>query len=107
MSYSDSLENLTTDDMVIAEANSFGDLDVAEMVSGHKFADTISAALYMLCGNGFEDDFIGNEFAGGWVTRIGRYVLLEDSQGFVNTRTYDSPMLASWAMDDIRRDMNG
>jgi hypothetical protein len=102
-----SLENLTTDEMVIAEAESISSLATDELVTGHKFADKLSAALYLLSTSGFDDDFIGNEFAGGWVCRIGRYVLLEDSQGFVNTRTFDSVMHANWHMDDIRRDMNG
>lgn len=107
MDYSNSLDNLVTDDDVIREAEAISEMPIGELrYRGDKFADELSAALYTLSMNGFDDDIIQDNHAGGFVTRIGRYVLLCDGTGFVNTRTYDKVHQAVWAMDDIRRDMN-
>jgi hypothetical protein len=101
--HSDSLENLTNDAMVIEEAEAITGLSMAQEV-GTKFADKLSAALYYLSLDGFSDD-IANCDSGDYVERIGRYILLCDSQGFVNTRTYADVYQAHTAFTFLLRDM--
>jgi hypothetical protein len=72
-----------------------------------KFSDKLSMALWTISGHGFDDDSIPSPSDdGSYVLRINRFVVLCDTQGFVNTRPYDKVQHARWAMDDIRRDMN-
>jgi len=88
----------------LAEELNGGSFD--DMVTGHKFADKLSAALWIITGHGIDDDSISDEDHGTYVVRYDRFILLSDSQGFVNCRVNDNVQHARWAMDDIRRDMN-
>jgi len=93
---------------IIKHATDLNGAPLDDMVSGHKFDDQLSAALYILCGNGFADDEITNSETNdtGWLARVDRFVVLEDTQGFVNTRTFDTAQHAIWHMSDVRRDLN-
>jgi hypothetical protein len=92
---------------LVKELSDGTDIDTMWDQTISKYADKLSLALWVIAGHGLDDDSIYSEGGdGSSVFRINRFVVLQDSQGFVNTRPYDKVQHAQWAMDDIRRDMN-
>lgn len=55
----------------------------------------LATALDVIAGHGFADDQGSLNDSGDYVTRIGRFLLWTDSQGFIDCETFDSDDLAS------------
>jgi len=98
-------QHIVTEQSIIGHAIELNGGPIDNMVTGHKFNDKLSAALYVIAGHGFDDDIISDPDHGDSATRIDRFVMLISTTGFVDTRTFDTPEHAKWHMDDIRRDM--
>lgn len=94
-----------TEQDIIREAEALSGLTLDEMYSPTKFADPFSAALWTLTLESYEDDKYSVENDGSWFARIDRWILLCDSQGFVNKRSYNSDYWASGAFAELVRDV--
>lgn len=67
----------------------------------HKFDSPFTAWLYDQSGNGCLDDETGSVEWSGWYGRMGRRVLVEDSQGFVSSTRFATETAAQECLDAI------
>jgi hypothetical protein len=94
-----------TEQDIIREAEAISELTLAEMYSSTKFADELSAALWTLTLDSYQDDEYANEADGSWFARIDRWILLCDSGGYVNHRSYKDDWYAKHAFSELIRDI--
>lgn len=62
----------------------------------------LALVLHALAAEGWVDEALADE--SGSVSRIGRYLLVEDDRGFVEVRTFDSPEAAQRELDGYEDD---
>lgn len=90
---------------IIREAEALTEQKQSEWSLGEKFDSALSYALYELVLNGYSDDEL-EDGRGGYIWRVDRWLLLQDSSGFVNHREHDRELHAVWSLDNIRQDIN-